>query len=191
MITWKSWPDFKEMTVDGPVENTFGYTISEIEQDCSKWVQRIHEPDKLQYNELISSLNDDTKIEVALSYRVVRKDGEIRDVVGTAKKVHIDGNAMWIGYLVDLSHLKSIGLELYVKGDNMNSKTNIHDGSDSLKSLFHDLMTPISTIELNVSMIDQLLSTLDSDRYNAFYEKFQRIKRSVSKLKSILEGMNN
>lgn len=187
MIIWKSWSDFNKMTVEGPVEITFGYTISEIEQDCTKWFKSIYEPDKIQFNELIHSLNDVTKNEIAVTYRVVRKDGEIREVFGTIKKVNNDGMATLKGYLVDLNHLKSMGLELSVKTANMDSTKPVNDTNYRLKSLFHDLMTPISTIELNISMIEQLSSETQSHHLDSFFEKIQRIKRSASRLKSLLD----
>lgn len=186
MITWKSRANFKDLTIDGPVEITFGYNKSEIEQDYTKWLNSIYKNDKVRYNQLIDSLSDKSEIEIAVNYRVIRKDGEIRDVVGIIKKVNIDGITALNGYIIDLNHLKSVDSKLSSNVASSDSTPNIYEKSDRLKRLFHDLMTPISTIELNITMIEQLSMSLESEHIRSIHEKIQRISRSVIKLKSLL-----
>jgi signal transduction histidine kinase len=63
--------------------------------------------------------------------------------------------------------------------------------SEKLKIISHEFKTPLSTIELNISMIEQMMTKSEIINSKDIFEKIQRIKRSSSKLKSLVDEIGD
>lgn len=122
-------PSFKTLTIwqyseekgitdiTGGYEEITGYTEQDFRSTEKLWRKFIHPDDRTHFQQAMKKLDEKKLEEVNLEYRIVRKDGLIRNVVGTVRRVEKKGDVIFTGYIVDVTKdSKDLSLKHYKKG---------------------------------------------------------------------------
>lgn len=117
-LTIWSYSDEKGITeISGGYEEITGYSEEDFKKRNKLWHQFVHPDDKLYFERAMKSLEKKQKGKVDVEYRIIRKDGMIRNVVGTVRKEKQDGDVIFKGYVVDVTkEPKDLSLKDHKRG---------------------------------------------------------------------------
>ena len=109
IMTWSYVDDSDELSQSGAVEEIYGYSISEFQQNKNLWYDVIYPEDRRYLDEAIESLDLKYNQEISVQYRIIHKEGYGKNVLGSIKIEERDGRIIYSGYITDMSsHNKSI-----------------------------------------------------------------------------------
>lgn len=100
LVFWSNSNDSKNLKIEGAVEEIYGYTTEEFQEIETLWYDVIHPDDKRYLDFTTKNMDRYNSKEASVKYRIIRKDGTVKNVLGTIKK---SGKSHYSGYLMDLS----------------------------------------------------------------------------------------
>lgn len=100
LVFWSNSEDKKNLKMDGDVEGIYGYTVEELQETETLWYDVIHPDDKRILDFTIENLDQYNSKEASVKYRIIHKDGAVKNIFGTIKK---SSKPYYSGYVVDLS----------------------------------------------------------------------------------------
>ena len=117
-LTMWSYSEKEGITeISGGYEEITGYSEEDFKSSNKLWHEFIHPDDKLYFQQAMESLKNKQKCEVNVEYRIIRKDGMIRNVVGTVRKEVQNTEEIFYGYVVDVTkEPKNLSLKHYKRG---------------------------------------------------------------------------
>lgn len=151
-MTWSYVEDSDELSQSGAVEEIYGYSISEFQQNKILWYDVIYPEDRRYLDKAIESLDLKYNQEISVQYRIIHKEGYGKNVLGSIKIEERDGRIVYGGYITDMSrHNKDIiGVDY---------RENL---LELLKESFHTLSNSDKNRDKRVSSLLEKLSELMS-----------------------------
>jgi PAS domain S-box-containing protein len=160
IITWSSDTNLKNLTPKGAVDHVTGYTIQEIKENSSLWLSMVHPDDKALFDSVAESLLRSENEELTLSYRIINKSGEIKNVTGSIKKKQNNGNIFFEGFIIDITKLGSRAL----------SDNNTEQLHDLICSLTTTLQDDSNNQHRSTADALELISKTLNVKYSALFE---------------------
>ncbi len=170
LITWFSSPD-SGVSVDCEKYNFTGLNREEIADKIYESIKSIHNSHKRLFINYLQKLKRGDVREFSLICRVAINENYFKKCVVGVKR--FEGMDFWSGYIVNIDD------------SSLNEKNDIH--REKYSSLLHELCTPISTIDMNLMLLNSKNRLLELDSQEKLDKILKRMERSISKIKEILE----
>lgn len=173
-MTWSYLEDSDELSQSGAVEEIYGYSISEFQQNKILWYDVIYPEDRRYLDKAIESLDLKYNQEISVQYRIIHKEGYGKNVLGSIKIEERDGRIVYGGYITDMSsHNKSIIAVDY--------RENL---LELLKESLHTLSNSDKNRDKRVSSLLEKLSELVSADRVILYKNIQQERGQFLKMLS-------
>ena len=177
-VVWSlSWPDMKFLYISPSVEQLYGYTIKEFEENPGLWKEITHPDDK----HLIDKAFDDLKSNgfAERESRIIQKNGSIVWIQDKSKLIkNSDGTPILIeGIATNITERKQ--MEQALKETNKNLEEMVYIAS-------HDLQSPLLSME---SYADELLNNYKNKLDEEGKYCLQRLKSNSSRMQSLVQSL--
>lgn len=142
----------------GAVEEITGYTPADFGEIDGLWMDIIFEEDREYFRRSLHELEQSGNVELPVEYRIVKKDGMIRRVVGVIKK-STDNEAIYSGYLLDMTSRNNFHTEELYREELLQLL------NSSIYTLFDSETDEDESIDL---LLEQLANITKTDRVYFF-----------------------
>lgn len=113
-MTWTYVQDSDELSQEGAVDEIYGYSKSEFQQNKNLWYEVIYPEDRKYLDLVAESLDLKNNQEISVQYRIIHKDGYVKNVLGSIKIEEQSGYIVYSGFIIDISiHDQTIIAEDY------------------------------------------------------------------------------
>lgn len=102
-MTWTYVEGSDELSQEGAVEEIYGYSKSEFQQNKKLWYEVIYPEDRKYLDLATESLDLKNNQETSVQYRITHKEGYAKNVLGSIKIEERDGCIVYSGYIIDIS----------------------------------------------------------------------------------------
>lgn len=151
-MTWSYSADSNELSQDGAVEDIYGYSKSDFQQNKNLWYEVIYPEDRKYLDFSMESLDKINNNELPVQYRIIHKDGYVKNVLGTIKVEERSGRTIYSGFIIDISiHKESMTTKEY--HDNLLSLLN-----HSIEKLYSGEENRIKRVNLLLKELAELMS---------------------------------
>lgn len=155
IMFWSNSKSLDKLTQWGAVEEMTGFTDQDFQENHTLWFDMIYEEDQDYFLGIIQKMNKYDEIEIPVEYRITRKDGSIRFLMGIVKKdVKLD--TFYSGYLIDLSKRNNFrNTQTYrdsLVAHLSNSVYSLFDNSDTFSTSANRVLEQLSQL----SMVDRI-----------------------------------
>lgn len=110
LMTWEFDESTGKLSQWGAVEDIYGYSQNDFQNNTDLWYSVIHPDDQKYLNLARESCDLLNNPEVAVKYRIIHKTGSIKSVLGTIKIERRQGKIIYSGYIVDMSFYNQISI---------------------------------------------------------------------------------
>jgi len=168
LMTWSYLKDSDELTQDGAVEEIYGYSKSDFQQNKNLWYEVIYPDDRKYLDLAVESLDVKNNQEIPVQYRIIHKDGYAKNVLGTIKVEERSGQTFYSGFIIDISiHKESMIAEDY---------------RDNLLSILNDSIHKLYSVDENrvkrvCSLLEQLAELMSVGRVIVYKNISENSKR--------------
>lgn len=155
IMFWSNSKSLDKLTQWSAVEEMTGFTDQDFQENQSLWFDMIYEEDQDYFLGIIQKMDKYDEIEIPVEYRITRKDGSIRFLMGIVKKdVKLD--TFYSGYLIDLSKRNNFrNTQTYrdsLVAHLSNSVYSLFDNSDTFSTSVNRVLEQLSQL----SMVDRI-----------------------------------